>query len=374
MKQKKTTVKFGKVILPINEEVNPYIPKQQKIVGYKNVIKTLAYSVQKNLPTLLIGETGLGKTALIRHLAGVTNNGFRRLNLNGQTTVDEFVGRTLLNKEGTYWQDGVLTDAMRNGYWLLLDELNAALPEILFVLHSLLDDDRFIVIPENGGEIVRPHPNFRIFATMNPSGKYHGTKDLNKAFLSRFPVILQLEYPKPGDEALIVKSYAKVSDITAMNLSLMAKDIRESYFKDEIDTVCSTRDLINCAQMSEDIGIKPALELSVINRASKEDSKAISTIVRLYFGSTNMTNADEFSVTHLAKVSHMNMNMYNNDLEAFLLREDQLLKYFESVNPTVNKSSVIEHIKKTITIIEQSKVNQEPGNELIKKYYDATNK
>ena len=369
---KVSTVKFGKIKLPINKITNQYIPKEQKIVGYKNVLNTLAFAVDKNLPALIIGETGVGKTALIRHLANVTNNGFRRLNLNGQTTVDEFVGRTLLNKEGTYWQDGVLTDALRNGYWLLLDEINAALPEILFVLHSLLDDDRFIVIPENGGEIVRPHPNFRIFATMNPSGKYTGTKDLNKAFLSRFPIILQLDYPEPEDEALILKSYSDIAENDALNLCKMAKDIRACYFKDEIDTIVSTRDLINCAKMSENIGMKQALELSVINRATKEDVKAISTVVRLYFGLTGKTAEEALSVKKLAHVAFSTMEANSEFLETQITRNANLLVYFNDPNQVVDRQAVIEHLKETDNVFNLLKESLNPGIKLIEDYYKQT--
>lgn len=257
---------------------------KQEIVGYTDEIKNLNYAATHNLPVLLIGETGVGKTAMIRHLAGKYEKPFRRINLNGQTTVDEFVGKTLLNKEGTYWQDGILTEAMRNGYWLVLDELNAALPEILFTLHSLMDDDRYIVLSENNGEIVRPHPGFRLFATMNPSGKYAGTKELNKALLSRFPMILQLKYPDAKTEKDIIQLYSKADSSVINNLIRMANDLRASYTKEEIEMVCSTRDLINTALLSEGLGIQKAAVMGITNRANEEDQMAVKKIVELYFG------------------------------------------------------------------------------------------
>lgn len=273
------------VELPLNETKNPYIPtSNQQIVGYEDVLANLAYGAKKNLPVLMVGETGVGKTALVRFLAKETHNGFRRLNLNGQTTVDEFVGKMLLNAKGTYWQDGVLIDAMRNGYWLLLDEINAALPEILFALHSLMDDDSYVVLSEKDGEIVRPHPNFRLFATMNPSGRYAGTKELNKAMLSRFPIVMNLDYPSEVKEVEIIQLYSKIAKEEAMGLARMAKQIREAYVKDDIDYSCSTRDLINCAVMSEDIGLHNALDLAIVNRAGADDRKAVANVVKLLFG------------------------------------------------------------------------------------------
>ncbi len=285
MKKKNKTVTIEGTRLQINQKDTQYIPNNQPIVGYEEILSRLAYSINKNIPLLMIGETGVGKTALIRHLAYRTNNSFRRLNLNGQTTIDEFVGKILLNKEGTYWVDGILTDAMRKGHWVLLDEINAALPEILFVLHSLLDDDKYVVLSEKDGEIVRPHKNFRIFAAMNPSGKYTGTKDLNKAFLSRFPMILRMDFPKAQQEKQIIRTYAKkVEQVAIDKMVKVANDLRKSYKKNEIEFVCSTRDLINCALIAENRGIKEAVELTMLNRCNEEDFKAVDTVIKLYFG------------------------------------------------------------------------------------------
>lgn len=277
------TVKIGNVSLPIAKG-KKYVPEEQNIIGANKELEQLAYAAKANMPVLMIGETGSGKTSLVRYLAAKSGNGFRRLNLNGQTTTDEFVGKILLGKKGTYWQDGVLIEAMREGYWLLLDEINAALPEILFSLHSLLDDDGYVVLAENDGEIVRPHEDFRIFATMNPPDKYEGTKELNKAFLSRFPMILQQSYQDAETETRIVKEIGGASEGFAQSLVKMAADIRDAYHKDEIDTILSTRDLVNIATLEAAMGMKDALMLGVINRANKDDRKAIATMVKLYFG------------------------------------------------------------------------------------------
>ena len=124
----------GSVKVPVNTgNTNQYIPREQFYIpppqGY---LEKLAYAVAHNLPALLIGETGVGKTMSVRYLASQTNNGLRRVNLNGATTVDEFLGKLLINEQGTYWVNGVLVDAMLAGDWILLDEINACLPENAF--------------------------------------------------------------------------------------------------------------------------------------------------------------------------------------------------------------------------------------------------
>ena len=83
------------------------------------------------------------------------------------------------------WQEGVLVSALRNGWWLVLDELNLAPSEVLEALNRLLDHNRELFIPETQ-EIVKPHPNFRLFATQNPPGMYGGRKILSRAFRNRF--------------------------------------------------------------------------------------------------------------------------------------------------------------------------------------------
>ena len=127
----------GSVHVPVNiGNTSPYIPGEQfYITPTQGYIEKVAFAVVRNLPVLLIGETGVGKTLAVRYLASQTNNGLRRVNLNGATTVDEFLGKLLINERGTYWVNGVLVDAMLAGDWILLDEINACLPEIAFSLH-----------------------------------------------------------------------------------------------------------------------------------------------------------------------------------------------------------------------------------------------
>lgn len=281
-------VDIGGIQLPYNTESDPqYVPlTPHPFIDNNGVLSTIAYGIANRLPVLMIGETGTGKTSAIRDLAHRTNNSFRRLNLNGSTTVEEFVGKILINRDGTYWTDGILTDAMRNGHWLLIDEVNAALPEILFVLQSLLDDDGYIVLAEKEDkEVVRPHPNFRIFATMNPFEEYVGTKELNKAFLSRFPITIKVDYPKPDQEFAIVKvRYPALDDETIKGMIEVAKTTRESRANEEVDFVFSTRDLLQWAQVYQHtMSARRSAQMTFIPKCNKNDAKALASYIGLNF-------------------------------------------------------------------------------------------
>ncbi len=282
----KNTIKVGSIELGVNADGKEFVPTESNLINSVDEQETIALGIRENLPVLLIGDTGTGKTSLIRHLAYQTNNAFRRLNLNGSTTVDELVGHYTADGTGLKWIDGVLTDAMKKGYWLLLDELNAGLPEVLFVLQSLLDDDRFIVIAEHEGEVVRPHENFRIFASMNPSLEYAGTKDMNKALLSRFPIVIQTTYPDPDKEVAIIRLHAPhVTEKQAGLMVRVAEEIRKGKANNSISFICSTRELINWGKLTKFKTPKEACELALLNKVElPSDKKTVEDILKLQVG------------------------------------------------------------------------------------------
>lgn len=278
----------GSVRVPINlNNTSQYIPREQFYIpppqGY---LEKLAYAVVSNLPALLIGETGVGKTMSVRYLASKTNNGLRRVNLNGATTVDEFLGKLLINEQGTYWVNGVLVDAMLAGDWILLDEINACLPEIAFSLHSLLDDDRMVVLMEYDGRIVRPHPNFRLFASMNPSeeGRYGGTKTLNEALLDRFPVVIRMEYlPEEEEIKAVISQSGNTDRDMVQRMVRVARDVREAIHHEKVFGSFSTRRVVDWARMALVFDVHESAYYTVLSKLSKYDAEVVEDIIDLYF-------------------------------------------------------------------------------------------
>lgn len=251
---------------------------QHTILGQDKIKSQMEVAINKNTPVLLIGDTGTGKTTLVKELADKYSRKWLRFNLTGETTVDEFVGKYTLRDNNTVWEDGVLLTAMKQGYWFIVDEVNVALPEILFVLHSLLDDDKSVLVSNHLGEIVKPHKNFRFFGTMNPVEEYAGTKDLNKAFKSRFGMILVLEYPIPTVESTIVHYKGGVEMDIASEIVDTAVAIRKAKNEGKVYYTCSTRDLIHWAILSDDLGLNDAFTVSIVNKADNDGPE----IVKLY--------------------------------------------------------------------------------------------
>lgn len=119
---------------------------------------------------------------MISYMAKCTGNKCVRVNNHEHTDIAEYVGQYLTDVDGALvFKEGILVEAMRKGYWIILDELNLACSEILEALNRVLDDNRKLFIPETQTE-VEAHENFIVFATQNPPGTYAGRKILSRAF------------------------------------------------------------------------------------------------------------------------------------------------------------------------------------------------
>jgi midasin len=181
-------VKYGhffleKGALPVDTG-NSYVMTpsvETKLVDLSRIILT------RRVPILIEGPTSSGKTSSVEYLARRTGHRFVRINNHEHTDIQEYIGSYVPDPSTgkLIFQDGLLVKALRNGDWIVLDELNLAPTEVLEALNRLLDDNRELVIPETQ-EVVRPHPHFLLFATQNPPGLYAGRKILSRAFRNRF--------------------------------------------------------------------------------------------------------------------------------------------------------------------------------------------
>ena len=171
-----------------------------ELIGVSTQAKALGAAVSQGFPALLIGETGTGKTTLARDVAAHLERPTVRVNLDGGTTVDEVIGRYQLRDGATMFELGVIPRAMQEGAVLILDEINAALPDVLFCIHALLERPARLFIPETREEVAAA-PGFCVIGTQNPSHDYAGTKALNAALYSRFGVVLRFDALR-GDSLL----------------------------------------------------------------------------------------------------------------------------------------------------------------------------
>ncbi|CUS25026.1 LAQU0S25e00232g1_1 [Lachancea quebecensis] len=168
----------------------------------KNMLNLVRATSGRRFPVLIQGPTSAGKTSMIKYLADITGHKFVRINNHEHTDLQEYLGTYVADETGKLkFREGVLVDALREGHWIVLDELNLAPTDVLEALNRLLDDNRELFIPETQ-EFIHPHPDFMLFATQNPPGIYGGRKVLSRAFRNRF---LELHFDDiPQDELEII--------------------------------------------------------------------------------------------------------------------------------------------------------------------------
>ncbi|KAL6308298.1 midasin [Sparassis latifolia] len=198
-------IKFGPFWLErgplLQDPVDDYIMTPSVEVKVINLARVIA---AKRFPLLIEGPTSSGKTSSIEYLAKRTGHRFVRINNHEHTDIQEYLG-TYVSDAVTgklVFKDGLLVRALRNGDWIVLDELNLAPTDVLEALNRLLDDNRELVIPETH-EVVRPHPHFMLFATQNPPGLYAGRKVLSRAFRNRFLEIHFEDVPQAELETIL---------------------------------------------------------------------------------------------------------------------------------------------------------------------------
>ena len=179
------------------EDDRKYVPKASRFDGlcfdqpFVETLHAVLSGIRSGMPVALEGETASSKTTAVLYLAHRLNQPVIRLNLNGQTDSGELVGRFIPADHGWSFQEGALPVAMRKGYWILLDEMNLAEPQVLERLNCALEDPPSLVLSEGRGTVFGPGGDveiaegFRMLATLNPA-EYSGRSLLSPAFRNRW--------------------------------------------------------------------------------------------------------------------------------------------------------------------------------------------
>jgi len=221
-------------------------------------------------------------------LAARLNWPLTRVNLHGETSAADFLGTHKVKDGSVFFSYGLLPTAMRNGDILCLEELDAADPGVLFALQGVLEEGGVLTLADNGGEVVTPHPRFRLVATANTlgtgddsGGLYTGTNVLNAAFLDRWGVVLKIDYLAEKAETALVKAKAPALDHALVNgLVKLAGAIRKAIEEETLYSTFSTRRLLALARKIEPLGLARALELTVLNKLGKTDRAVVAELAQ----------------------------------------------------------------------------------------------
>jgi hypothetical protein len=210
---------------------------------------------KKFYPVFITGLSGNGKTLAVTQACAEAKREMIRCNITIETDEDDLLGGYRLKDGQTVWQNGPVIEAMERGAVLLLDEIDLASNKIM-CLQPILEGSGVYVKKIN--KFVKPKLGFNVIATANTKGqgsddgKFIGTNVLNEAFLERFPVTFEQQYPSAKVEEKIVAqklvSAGKKDDKFAHNLVTWADVIRKTYNDGGVDEIISTRRLVHIAE------------------------------------------------------------------------------------------------------------------------------
>lgn len=241
-------------LVPVSIDIPAYSPSGNECALFEN-------AWVRQLPLLLKGPTGCGKTRFVSHMAAKLGLPLSTVSCHDDLAAADLTGRYLLKGGDTVWVDGPLTRAVREGGICYLDEIVEARQDTTVVIHSLTDDRRILPL-EKKNEVLRAHPDFQLVISYNP-GYQSVLKDLKESTKQRFAAIA-FTYPDAAIEAEIVASEAGVKRPVAETLVRIAQ--RSRNLKGHgLEEGASTRMLINAGQLvAGGIALDQACEVALV--------------------------------------------------------------------------------------------------------------
>ena len=268
-------------IVVIPEAVKEYVPFGH-FTDLQSILKSGLF-----FPVFITGLSGNGKTMMVEQVCAKLRRECYRVNVTVETDEDDLIGSNTLVDGNICFREGPVLKAMRKGAVLLVDEIDLSSNKIM-CLQSILEGKGYLI--KKTGEFISPAPGFTIIATANTKGKgsddgrFIGTNVLNEAFLERFSITMEQEYPSNSiEKKILFKEFERLGIPDQENyiscLVTWADVIRKSFFEGAIDELISTRRLVHIAQAFSMFNDKmKAIELCV----SRFDTETKATFLDLY--------------------------------------------------------------------------------------------
>ncbi|ABC62626.1 cobaltochelatase subunit CobS [Erythrobacter litoralis] len=248
-----------------------------------------------NRRVMVQGYHGTGKSTHIEQVAARLNWPCIRINLDAHISRIDLVGRdAIVLRDGlqvTEFREGLLPWALQHPVALVFDEYDAGRPDVMFVIQRVLETEGKLTLLDQN-RVIRPDPNFRLFATANTvglgdtSGLYHGTQQINQGQMDRWNIVVGLNYLPADTEQEIVTAKNPDTDPEVISKMIKVADLtRQGFINGDISTVMSPRTVITWAQNAaifENVGM--AFRLSFLNKCDEAERMLVAEYYQRVFG------------------------------------------------------------------------------------------
>lgn len=222
-----------------------FIEDEPYYLPTSNEVEIFSTALAENIPVLLKGPTGCGKTRFMEYMSWYTKRPLITVACHDDLTTADLVGRYLIQNDTTVWQDGPLTTAVRNGCICYLDEIVEARKDTTVVIHPLCDDRRILPL-EKLGQLLQAPPEFCLTMSYNP-GYQSAVKDLKPSTRQRF-ISIDFSYPEASVETKIVHQESELEINVCEQLVKLAAMTR-NLVGNGLDEGASTRLLVHTAKL-----------------------------------------------------------------------------------------------------------------------------
>lgn len=262
--------------VPRKELAERYVHRQ---IWSRDDFEIFDYARSNSINVLIYGPTGPGKTTSVE--AWAAERQLKLATVSGNATMEpsQMFGKMTQIDGSWQWIDGPVTDVVRNGGVLLLDEVNFINPKIYTVLYPLMDGRRQITLLDHLGETIQAHKDLTIYATMNPD--YIGTTPLNFAFRNRFDIQIPWDYDDKVENKLV----------DSKSLLALARQLRTEAAKGQYETPISTNMLMEFHQFVDALGYEFAVENFIAHFSADEAAS-----VRLVFQTFEHNIKSDFGI------------------------------------------------------------------------------
>ncbi len=281
-----------KVPVQRGTDLADHVPEIDSVYRFnKDVTLAILAGFMRDRRVMVQGLHGTGKSTHIEQVAARLNWPCVRVNLDGHISRLDLVGKdAVVLKDGmqiTEFQEGIVPWALQRPVALIFDEYDAGRPDVMFVIQRILErDGRFTLMDQN--RVIKPHSNFRLFATANTvglgnlNGLYHGAQRLNHAQVDRWNIVAALNYLQPAEELAIV-----LARVPSMNSDSGKKQVacmvaladltRKGFAAGDLSSLMSPRTVITWAENLEIFSdVATAFRLSFLNKCDDAEKAIIA--------------------------------------------------------------------------------------------------